>query len=60
MTTLPAQIKHINTDATFKPLSMNLGGKIKARCTAPGTMNIKKGKLIELDINDLGSKFLTN
>lgn len=52
MKTLPTKMTHIASGAIAKPISMNLGGKIKAKITDKGTLIIRKGATIEIDIDE--------
>lgn len=53
MKTLPTKITHIATGAEFTPLSMNLGGQIKIKCTKPAKgLLIKKGGILMLDLDE--------
>lgn len=55
MKTLPTKITHIASNAIFKPLSMNFGGKIKAKCVDKGHILFRKGGIIEIDIETVNS-----
>lgn len=52
MKTLPTKMTHIASGAIAKPISMNLGGKIKAKIINKGTLLMRKGSLIEIDIDE--------
>lgn len=57
MATIPKPnsiITHINSEAKFSIISINLGGDIKMRCIDKGqSKTFKLGKLSSLDISDL-------
>lgn len=53
MNKLPTKLTHIASGAEFKPISMNLGGDIKIKCTKPAKgLLIKKGCLLFIDISE--------
>ena len=53
MKALPTKVTHISTGATFKPLSMDLGGTIKMKCISKGNMLTKKGTIHTIDLDEI-------
>ena len=51
MKLLPKTITHISSGATFKVISMNLGGKVKVKCLTKGRRLIRKGSIDHIDID---------
>ncbi len=52
---LPKTVTHISTGAKFKVLKMNLGGIVSIKCLDKGRMLIRKGEVIETDIDTIDS-----
>lgn len=53
MKTLPSKITHISSGCIAKPISMNFGGLIKAKVIDKGHLLVRKGSIIEINLDEV-------